>query len=59
MSDETLDTWLNAEIESAEHLYGHLRSYKDGKAAEALAALNALKSVRTKMQELWGVSRQR
>lgn len=52
MTDETLDAWLDQQIEYAENAVGMQRSYKRPYDTE-LAVLNTLRTVREKMRELW------
>lgn len=59
MTDETLDGWLDAQIEFADNEIGMLRSYRKDDTrqyGEALGRRNALKEVREKLAELWGDS---
>jgi hypothetical protein len=51
--DETLDEWLDQQIEYAENAVGMNRSYKVNADVER-ARRDALKEVREKMRELWG-----
>lgn len=51
--DETLDRWLDQQIEYAENAVGMQRSYRHPFEVEK-ARLDALKEVRDKMRELWG-----
>jgi hypothetical protein len=51
---ETLDTWLDREIAMAKTQCTIDRSYRN-KGAFNRGYLDALKSVRAKMKELWGI----
>lgn len=55
MHDETLDGWLEQQIEYAKNERGMLRSYRRDTGVID-ARLGALKEVREKMRELWGVA---
>jgi isopentenyldiphosphate isomerase len=53
--DETIEAWLDQEIQYAENAMGMQRSYRQPYEVEH-ARWTALKDVRHKMEELWGIS---
>jgi len=55
MPDETIESWLDQEIEWAENAYAMDRSYKiiDHAAGVNLGRVSALKEVRRKINKLW------
>ena len=54
MSDETIEQWLDQEIQYAENALGMQRSYRQPYEVEQ-ARWTALRDVRRKMEELWGL----